>query len=169
MADKKQNVNIPQQFSGASLPETAKELLAKSDFYRQLLGDAFVSQGFQQMGPQFFSILDAEISRNPNILANISATSGQYIPVSQTGLETPTTGMANARIGTEIGNFRAGASVPFIQGQDNVYRRMPAMYDAGYNTGLFGGNLDISGSVMPKEGYMPETMYNIMARYTKQF
>lgn len=166
----KQNteLNIPKEFSGASLNETAKELLQKSNAYRQLFGDEFVSQGFQQLGPQFFTLLDAELSRNPNIMANISATSGMYNPDIM-AQEAKMPGMVNARLGTELGNFRAGASVPFVQGMDTTYRRMPATYDVGYNTGLFGGNLDLSAGVTPKEGYMPQTMYNVMARYTKEF
>ena len=168
MADKRDNLNLPQQFADASSPENARQLLEKSNYYRQILGDEFVSRGFQQLGPQFFSILDAEISRNPNILANLSATSGQRSPNSQYG-EFDMPGMANARLGAEAGNFRAGVSVPFVQGQDTTYRRMPASYDVGYNTGLFGGNLDLTAGVTPKEGYMPQTMYNIMARYNKSF
>ena len=168
MAEKQKQLNLPQQFADAYTPADARQLLEKSNYYRQVLGDEFVSRGFQQLGPQFFSILDAEISRNPNILANIAATSGVRQPFDN-GMEQVIPGMANLRLGTEAGNFRAGASVPFVQGRDMTYRRAPAMYDVGYNTGLFGGNLDISGAVSPKEGYMPETMYNIMARYTKKF
>jgi hypothetical protein len=168
MADKQNNLNIPQQFADAYTPDNARQLLEKSNYYRQILGDEFVSRGFQQLGPQFFSILDAEISRNPNILANVSATSGIRQPFDN-GMEQVMPGMANARLGTEVGNFRAGVSVPFVQGQDTTYRRMPTTYDVGYNTGLFGGNLNVSGAVTPKEGYMPQSMYNIMARYTKQF
>jgi len=167
MAEPK-NVNLPQQFGDAFTPENARQLLEKSNYYRQILGDDFVSRGFQQLGPQFFSILDAEISRNPNIVANIAATSGIRQPFDN-GMEQVIPSMANARLGTEIGNFRGGVSIPFVQGQDMTYRRMPEMYDVGYNTGLFGGNLDISGGVIPKQGYMPDTMYNIMARYTKKF
>lgn len=168
MAEQQKPLNLPQQFANAYTPENAKQLMEKSNYYRQVLGDEFVSRGFQQLGPQFFSILDAEISRNPNILANIAATSGVRQPFDN-GLEQVIPGLVNARLGTEVGNFRAGASVPFIQGPDTTYRRGPAMYDVGYKTGLFGGNFDISGAVSPKEGYMPETMYNIMARYTKKF
>ena len=168
MAEKQKPFNLPQQFADAYTPTDARQLLEKSNYYRQVLGDEFVSRGFQELGPQFFSILDAEISRNPNILANIAATSGIRQPFDN-GMEQVIPGLVNARLGTEAGNFRAGASVPFVQGRDATYRRGPAMYDVGYNTGLFGGNLDISGGVSPKEGYMPETMYNIMARYTKKF
>lgn len=168
MAEKQQNLNLPQQFGDAFTPENARQLMEKSNYYRQILGDDFVSRGFQQLGPQFFSILDAEISRNPEILANISATSGVRQPFNN-GMEQVIPGLVNARLGTEAGNFRAGVSVPFVQGQDMTYRRMPEMYDVGYKTGLFGGNLDISGGVSPKQGSMPDTMYNIMARYTKKF
>jgi hypothetical protein len=168
MADKEPSFNIPQEFNTASLNDTAKDLLTKSNFYRQYFGDDFVSSGFRQMGPQFFSLLDAEVSRNPNILANISATSGMYKP-DLMGQEPRMPGMVNARLGTEAGNFRAGASVPFVQGMDQAYRRMPTTYDVGYNTGLFGGNLDITGGITPKEGMMPRSMYNIMARYSKTF
>jgi hypothetical protein len=168
MADKQENFNIPQQFADAYTPENARQLMEKSNYYRQILGDDFVSRGFQQLGPQFFTILDTEISRNPNILANLSASSGMRSPNFKYG-EPDMPGMANARVGTNIDNFRAGVSVPFIQGQDTTYRRMPATYDVGYNTGLFGGNLDVSGGVTPKEGYMPQTMYNLIARYTKKF
>jgi hypothetical protein len=168
MADKQANLNIPQEFNTASLNDTAKDLLNKSNFYRQYFGDDFISNGFQQMGPKFFSILDAEVSRNPDILANISATSGMYKPDIYNPQSTMP-GMVNARLGTEAGNFRAGVSVPFVQGMDQTYRRMPTTYDVGYNTGLFGGNLDVTGGITPKEGMMPQSMYNIMARYTKQF
>jgi hypothetical protein len=169
MADSKEDiVNIPQEFSTALIDQNTRDLLAKSTFYRQVFGDEFVSNGFQQLGSQFFTLLDAQLSKNPDILANISATSGMYKPFDN-GLEVKTQGLANARLGAEANNFRAGVSVPFVQGQDMTYRRMPAMYDVGYNTGLFGGNLDISGGIVPKEGNMPNTMYNIMARYTKKF
>lgn len=168
MAEKQKPFNLPQQFADAYTPENARQLMEKSNYYRQILGDDFVSRGFQQLGPQFFSILDAEISRNPDILANISATSGVRQPFNN-GMEQVIPGLVNARLGTEAGNFRAGVSVPFVQGQDMTYRRMPEMYDVGYKTGLFGGNLDISGGVAPKQGNMPDTMYNIMARYTKKF
>ena len=168
MPKKAEELNIPKEFSGATLNETAKDLLAKSNTYRQLFGDEFVSQGFQQLGPQFFTLLDAELSRNPNILANISATSGMYNP-DVFAPQAAMPGMANARLGTELNNFRAGVSVPFVQGPDTTYRRMPMTYDVGYNTGLFGGNLDLSAGITPKEGYMPQTAYNIMARYNKTF
>ena len=168
MAEKQQNLNLSQQFADAYTPENTRQLMEKSNYYRQILGDDFVSRGFQQLGPQFFSILDAEISRNPDILANISATSGVRQPFNN-GMEQVIPGLVNARLGTEAGNFRAGVSVPFVQGYDTKYRQAPTMYDVGYNTGLFGGNLDVSGGVVPKQGYMPDTMYNIMARYTKKF
>jgi hypothetical protein len=168
MAEQQKPFNIPKEFSAATLNESTKDLLDKSNFYRQYFGNDFVSQGFNALGPQFFTLLDAEISRNPNILASLAATSGVYKPFED-GLEMRTQGLANARLGAEINNFRAGASLPFVQGQDMTYRRMPATYDVGYNTGLFGGNLDISGALTPKEGPMPQSMYNIMARYTKKF
>ena len=168
MAEKQKPYNLPQQFATSYTPSSATDLLEKSNYYRQVLGDAFVSRGFQQLGPQFFTILDAELSRNPNLLASIAATSGLQQPFDN-GMEQAMPGMVDARLGTEIGNFRAGTSMPFVQGRDTTYRRGPAMYDVGYTTGLFGGNFDISGKLVPKEGTMPESMYNIMARYTKKF
>ena len=101
-------------------------------------------------------------------MASLAATSGMY-QANDNGLEQAIPGLVDTRLGTEAGNFRAGASIPFVQGRDSTYRRGPAMYDVGYNTGLFGGNFDISGKIAPKEGTMPESMYNIMARYTKKF
>ena len=152
--------------------ERAQETIEREQFYRNYFGNEFMSSGFQSMGPQFLKLLDAEVKNNPQLQAQLQSTSGIYKPFDN-GLETRLQGLTIPRVGAQApvsgGTVSGGVTVPFFQGRDMTYRRMPAIYDVGYQTGLFGGDLNLRAGVAPKEGLMPETMYNIMARYTKKF
>lgn len=151
------------------IQQMAREYAQKNQYFRQLLGDNIIDQGMQQYGPEFFTLLEQQISQNPDIALRLQGTSGQQMP-TQLGLNPMNTpAMFNARLGAEQEGLRGGVSTMLVQMPDGSYKQMPRMYDAGYNTNAMGGNVDIGANFVPKEGQMPKSMYNIQARYNKKF
>jgi hypothetical protein len=172
MADKEQNYTV----SDSQL--TANDLLQKQKFYSELFGADFVNKGLNQYGSGFLNVLQREVAANPSILTSLLGTVAQAVPFANSGQFLPEQGIMNRgavnvkavpQVDTNIGQFRAGAGKTYIQLPDGRYIETPTMYEAGYRTGLFGGNLDIQGNLIPKSGQMPQSVYNIMARYTKPF
>ena len=168
---------IPDPTTGDS-QLSAADLLQKQKFYSDLFGAEFVNKGVNQYGSGFLNVLQREVANNPNILQGILGTARQFVPFANSGQFIPEQGVMNKgivnvkavpRVNTDVGQFRAGAGKTYVQLPDGRYIETPTMYEAGYRTGLFGGNLDIQGNLIPKSGQMPESVYNIMARYTKPF
>ena len=151
------------------IQQMAREFSQKNAYYRRILGDSIIDNGIQQYGPQFFTLLEQQLSQNPNIALSVQGSSGNFIP-AQNGMDVMNTPAAlNARLGMEQNGVRGGVSTMLVRMPDGSVRPMPKAYDVGYNTNAFGGNIDIGGTVVPKDGQMPKTMYNIQARYNKQF
>lgn len=151
------------------IQQLAREFSQKDNYFRQLLGDDIVDRGMNQYGPQFFTLLEQQISQNPNLTASLQGTSGQLAP-SQLGMPVMNMPTAfNARLGAEQDGLRGGVSTMLVKMPDGSFKQLPRTYDVGYNTDVLGGNLDIGGAVVPKDGQMPKTMYNIQARYNKKF
>jgi hypothetical protein len=151
------------------IQQMAREFAQKNAYFRQVLGDDIIDQGMQQYGPQFFTLLEQQLSQNPNITAALQGNSGQFMPM-QNGLGPMNNpAMLNARLGVESDNLRAGINNVVVRMPDGSLKQMPRAYDAGYNTNVLGGNLDVGGSVVPKDGQMPKTMYNLQARFNKKF
>jgi hypothetical protein len=149
--------------------QIAKEFAEKDSYFRQVLGDDIINQGMQQYGFDFFKLLDQQLIQNPNINLQVQGNSGQLAP-SQLGLnQMSSPAMVNARLGIEQDGLRAGVNNVLVQMPDGSIKSMPKMYDAGYNTNLLGGVLDIGAGYVPKDEKIPKSMYNINARYTKKF
>lgn len=177
MADKINQMYTPDP-TVADSQLSAADLLQKQKFYSELFGADFVNKGINQYGSGFLNVLQREVAANPNILTGILGTAQQFVPFANSGQFIPEQGVMNKgivnvkavpRANTDVGQFRAGAGKTYVQLPDGRYIETPAMYEAGYRTGLFGGNLDIQGNLIPKSGQMPQSVYNIMARYTKPF
>ena len=177
MADQKNQMYVPDPATEDSQLNAA-DLLQKQKFYSDLFGADFVNKGVNQYGSGFLNVLQREVAANPNILTAMLGTASQFVPFANSGRFMPEQGMMNKgivnikavpRVNTDVGQFRAGAGKTYVQLPDGRYIETPTMYEAGYRTGLFGGNLDIQGNLVPKSGQMPESVYNIMARYTKPF
>ena len=149
--------------------QMAREFSQKNQYFRQLLGDNIIDQGMQQYGPEFFTLLEKQISQNPNLTATLQGSTGQFMPM-QNGMQAMNMpAMLNARLGADQEGLRGGVSTMLVQMPDGSYKQMPRMYDAGYNTNAMGGNVDIGANFVPKDGQMPKSMYNIQARYNKKF
>lgn len=147
--------------------QLAQEYKTKDSYYRNLLGNDFVEEGLRDYGPQFFTLVEQELQKNPNIVASLHGSSGNFI-LPQNGLAAGVTPVAlNARLGIEQNGLRGGVSTGIAK-TPSSYMQMPTMYDVGYNTNLFGGNLDIGAGYSPKTNISP-TSYNIQAMYKKQF
>jgi hypothetical protein len=151
------------------IQQMAREFSQKNQYFRQLLGDNIIDQGMQQYGPEFFTLLEQQISQNPNLTATLQGSTGQFMPM-QNGMQSMNMpAMLNARLGADQEGLRGGVSTMLVQMPDGSYKQMPRMYDAGYNTNAMGGNIDIGANFVPKDGQMPKSMYNIQARYNKKF
>jgi hypothetical protein len=149
--------------------QLAKEFAQKNAYFRQVLGDEIIDRGMQQYGPQFFTLLEQQLSQNPNIGVQLQGTSGQMMPVPLGAEPMISPTMLNARLGMEQDGLRGGVSNLLVKMPDGSFKSMPRMYDVGYNTNVLGGNLDVGAGYVPKDGQMPKSMYNINARYTKKF
>jgi hypothetical protein len=146
-------------------PTSAKELLAQQEYYRSVLGDNMPQNSRGSM--PFF---DSQTSSDPRFSARFSSPMAQF--VEGMGYETPPPSV-QGRLGVEGdvfgGQLRAGAQTMAVQFPDGTVRMMPRNFDAGYRTPFMGGQLDIGGNITPKEGFMPQTMYGVQARFNKKF
>ena len=164
--------NIPSltQQQVDPIAQMAREFSQKDAYYRQVLGDQIIDQGLGAYGPQFFTLLEQQLSTNPNVSLAVQGKSGQFMPTQQTNLQAMNSpAMLNARLGVEQNGLRGGLNTVLVQMPDGSIKQMPRMYDVGYNTDVLGGNLDVGAGYVPKEGQMPKSMYNIQARYKKSF
>lgn len=146
----------------------AKEFAQKDAYYRQVLGDVIVDNGMATYGPQFFTLIEQQLSQNPNITASLQGNSGQL--QNQLGVgPVNTPAMVNARLGIENNSLRGGVNMAVVRMPNGSYMQIPRTYDVGYNSNALGGNVDIGATYTPKTEQMPKAMYGVQARYTKQF
>ena len=160
------NVNALSLLMGPPEDESIAQMIARQQYYKSILGDS--SQ--QRMNPQMLTLVDRQISDDPRIRATFMSPQARF--VEGMGYQTPPPSLMG-RLGLESdalgGQVRAGAQTMAVQFPDGTVRIMPRTFDVGYRTPFMGGSLDVGGSVTPKEGLMPETMYNLQARYRKTF
>ena len=147
--------------------DTAAGMLAKQRYLQAILGNVAPVGSQQRAAMPFF---DRQTSSDPNFSARFSAPTAQF--VEGIGFETPPPSV-QGRLGIEgdvfNGQLRAGAQTMAVQMPDGTIRMMPRNFDIGYKTPLMGGQLDVGGNVTPKEGFMPQTMYGVQARFSKKF
>jgi hypothetical protein len=147
--------------------DTAAGMLAKQRYLQAILGDVMPVGSQQRAAMPFF---DRQTSSNPSLNARFSSPTAQF--VEGIGYETPPPSV-QGRLGVEGdmfgGQLRAGAQTMAVRMPDGTIRIMPRNFDVGYKMPLMGGQLDVGGNVMPKEGFMPQTMYGLQARFNKKF
>ena len=147
--------------------ESAKDMLAKQAYYRDLFGAQ--AQGNQQQNP-FMGRGEAQLYNDPRVNLEMMAPQSRF--VEGLGFQTPPPslgGRLSAETGVGDGQFRAGVQTMAVQFPDGTIRMMPRNFDAGYKMPLMGGTLDVGGNVMPKEGFMPQTMWGANLKYSKKF
>ena len=147
--------------------ESAKDMLAKQAYYRDLFGAQ--AQGNGQQNP-FMNIGSAQLSNDPRVNLEMMSPQARYI--EGIGFQNPPPSLGG-RLSAETdfgnGTATAGASTMAVQFPDGTIRMMPRNFDASYRMPLGGGTLSVGGNVTPKEGFMPRTMFGANLRYKKEF
>jgi hypothetical protein len=147
--------------------DTAAGMLAKQRYLQAILGNVNPAGSEQRATMPFF---DSQTTSDPRFSARFSSPMAQF--VEGMGYQTPPPSV-QGRLGVEGdvfgGQLRAGAQTMAVQFPDGTIRMMPRSFDAGYRTPFMGGELDVGGNIMPKEGFMPQTMYGVQARFNKKF
>jgi hypothetical protein len=67
--------------------------------------------------------------------------------------------MLNARLGAQMGGFRAGMTGVLVRLPNGQYMRMP-MGDVGYSRPFMGGDLGVNATIDPMQNYNVNFLYN---------